>query len=74
MKGQIEVRRLNIRGRQAAEMAADPDGQTAREFKHFALKEARQERYVLELYLVTAESKGIGHSDPWFVAMPEADA
>ena len=65
----IEIRRMNLRGRQGESCAADPAGLVAQEFKDFAAREAQREGYRVELFLAVNGSRGIADGgDPWFWA------
>lgn len=70
-KEDIQIRRVNLRGSQARACAADPQGETAQEFKAFAAREATREGYRVELYIAVDASGGIGKGSPWFWANPD---
>lgn len=71
LEGNIQVRRMNLRGSQGRQCAADPTGPVAMEFKDFAHREAVREGYRVELYILADASGGIGHGSPWFWADPD---
>jgi len=70
-KGKILTRRINLRGGQGRQCAADPVGPVAMEFKDFAARESAREGYRVELFIQADASSGIGHGAPWFWAEPD---
>lgn len=71
--GNILTRRVNLRGAQGRQCAADPNGPVAMEFKDFAAREAVNEGYRVELFIQADASSGIGYGTPWFWADPDGN-
>lgn len=64
--GKAVVRKVELRGTQGRQCAADPRGPVAEEFKGFYRKEAVQYQYRVEVYIQSEAAHGIATGTPWF--------
>lgn len=65
----IHVKRVNIRGSQAARVQAG-DADVLAQFRRFAQRDADALKCTVEIYVCTGPGTGIGYGDPVAVCTP----